>query len=150
MTVFGGYRTGAHEQYVQVRQIYTLHGSRDQAAFELGAALAEKKAIVVNGAGNAGLMHATLEGALSKGGRVEVNIMFPFLLTGVFLMHECVLIFSIALLFLIVSQGVITKRFVEMDEGHLEAFKGISSFSLAFSGIINLSSRHFFLLWAKA
>ena len=38
----------------------------------MGALLAEAGAVVLNGGGNEGLMRATTDGALSKGGRVKV------------------------------------------------------------------------------
>lgn len=62
-----------------------------KAAFEIGARLADCGAIVVNGGGNSGLMHQTLEGAISRGGRVK---------------------------------GIITQRFIDQGEGHVQAFKG--------------------------
>ncbi len=59
VTVFGGAKDGLSAQY-------------PQAAFAIGAALATHGAIVVNGAGNSGLMRATLDGAKSVGGTVKV------------------------------------------------------------------------------
>ena len=61
ITVFGGARDGRGDQYKEV-------------AFKIGALLADKGAIVVNGAGNSGLMRATLDGAQSRGGHVKVHI----------------------------------------------------------------------------
>jgi hypothetical protein len=71
VTVFGGSRLGALDAYREVCARITAE--RLQMAFEVGVLLASKGAILVNGAGNSGLMHASIEGARSKGGRVKVG-----------------------------------------------------------------------------